>query len=399
MNILFVIPSLKGGGQEKAGMLLCNYLMQYYSVTVVCFEKPKPGEYSYKCPIIRVPYFGGDNIFGKINAGAKRLQQLKKIKKAHNIDISIAFGNTAIIINALSGIGEKKIASVRQSFIAILKEKSLQMKLHLTLYVWALKKANAIVSVSRAINEELKCSFKIENKIYINNGVDAAEIEKLATEPVSFINESTQWIIHSGRFDNSKGHWHLVKIFAEIKKQLPGTGLILLGSCDTSTANGAAIMQFSKQYFTDNNISWSENESELADVMFLGHQANPFKYIKKSTLFIFPSLWEGFPNALIEAMSCGIPVLAADCKTGPREILQPDDTNIYGLLMPTFTDTFHKDITATSTLEHQWAVQAVELLKSPGKLLFYRQQSLIRSADYSIEKMGNKWLNIIGKLH
>jgi glycosyltransferase involved in cell wall biosynthesis len=61
----------------------------------------------------------------------------------------------------------------------------------------------------------------------------------------------------------------------------------------------------------------------LADrVAFLGYQANPYPYIQQADLFVLPSRYEGLPNALIEALALGTPVLAADCPTGPREVLE-----------------------------------------------------------------------------
>lgn len=84
------------------------------------------------------------------------------------------------------------------------------------------------------------------------------------------------------------------------------------------------------------------------DVYFLGFQKNPFKFISKSKIYVFPSLYEGFPNALCEAMACGVTVISSDCKSGPREILAPE-TNIdgetkiieyakYGMLLPVCDD-------------------------------------------------------------
>jgi glycosyltransferase involved in cell wall biosynthesis len=56
-------------------------------------------------------------------------------------------------------------------------------------------------------------------------------------------------------------------------------------------------------------------------VRFEGYQSNPLPYMRRASVFCLPSLFEGMPNALVEAMGCGIPVIASDCPSGPREIL------------------------------------------------------------------------------
>jgi glycosyltransferase involved in cell wall biosynthesis len=63
--------------------------------------------------------------------------------------------------------------------------------------------------------------------------------------------------------------------------------------------------------------------SAVADrVHFLGFCPNPFAYVARAQVLAMSSAWEGSPNVLIEAMTCGTPIVAADCPYGPREVLQ-----------------------------------------------------------------------------
>jgi glycosyltransferase involved in cell wall biosynthesis len=67
------------------------------------------------------------------------------------------------------------------------------------------------------------------------------------------------------------------------------------------------------------------------DVSLPGFVANPYPYMAQASLFVLSSRWEGLPTVLIEALSCGTPLISTDCPSGPREILSDGR---FGKLVP-----------------------------------------------------------------
>jgi glycosyltransferase involved in cell wall biosynthesis len=196
------------------------------------------------------------------------------------------------------------------------------------------KKSDCLVMVSLEIAESFVKNHGITKSIIktIYNPYDVAEIETLANLPIVNIEHhnfmsSGRVFVTVGRLTYQKGHWHLIKAFSMLPEDC-NAKLLIIGTGE-------------KQSQIKNLIKQLKLEDK---VLLAGYQKNPFQYILSSYAYILSSIFEGFPNAMVEAMVCGCPVVAADCKSGPREILFRDfDLNNvindfrcadYGLISP-----------------------------------------------------------------
>lgn len=306
-NILFIIPSLSGGGAERVLVHILKRLnREKFRLHLVLFEHK--GEYLNELPQDVIVYdLKKRNRFDFL----KLIFLLAyKIYPAIRPDLVVSFLEYANIValsaRMLSRVKPAMIVSERSYLSISLKQKrtkGLRIFLARKLY----SKADRVLTVSHQAAKDLAQSYCLDiDKIKtIYNGVDLDFIDQLADKEHTRTSErSALTIMACGRLTAPKNYPLLLKAFAQIQKETEAV-LLILGQGEQE----AYLRQFSQQLNIDDKVT------------FLGFQENPYAYMARSDLFVLSSSWEGFPNVVLEAMACKVPVIATRCPSGPDEII------------------------------------------------------------------------------
>jgi glycosyltransferase involved in cell wall biosynthesis len=139
-------------------------------------------------------------------------------------------------------------------------------------------------------------------------GIEKKEIMDFPSDLIK-VKEKSFLILHVGGFSFEKNHVGLISIFKKFKEKHPQAKLVLVGSGPLETKI--------KQLVQDQNLSDS--------VHFLGYRNDVLEIMKGVDVFVLPSIIEGLPGVILEAMYCKTPVVAYNVG-GISEVVKPDET-------------------------------------------------------------------------
>ncbi|NEW59760.1 glycosyltransferase [Sulfurovum sp. bin170] len=370
-KLSILVNDLDTGGAERVVSILLFMLKDRYDITlfmihdIIFYDIPKE---------IEVVIIGNANLN---DSGLVKLLKLpilawqyRKINR--NSDISMSFLTRACYINILAkmiGMRAKVIINER-AMPSLYYRDGLQGRINRFLIKKFYNRADIVVGNSKGNTLDLEENFNIRDTIVINNLFDIEKITKLSKGDAPVDEEFT--FITIGRLDEGKNHILLIKAMQSVdaKLYIIGDGKL-------------------REYL--------EKQIEILDlkekVFLLGKQKNPYKYLSKADCFAFASNHEGFPNVLVEALACELPVISTDCRSGPREILAPlTDINFqitedielaeYGILTP--TDNVYS------------MTKAMNLIKEEKKLQDrYKEKSLIRAMDFDKDRIIDEFIKIL----
>lgn len=397
LRILMLIPELGFGGAEGAFLRLASYLKGHAEVRIALAAKasgsttPSPVCVWTDLPITTLDGEGST----KPRRWWRMLRHVRSLKHEHDVTISFLSGMN--VLNALAGPRNRTIVSERgskrynsgQSYW----QRVIWTRIIDPLTYW---RAGRIVAASEGLAHEIitanpwtaKHVVAIEGTVRGQKLVDAAH---LPVEPELQALADYETVVAFGRLHVQKGYDALLAAFAQVRARRPAARLLLIGEGPQE----AHLRELAAHLGLHVEASGTD-----ADVILPGKRSDPIRYLRLGRVFAFPSRFEGLPNALIEALAAGVPVLASDCCWGPRSILSAGTLNYtitcikpplkleLGTLMPMPDSrenikTWAQEIERALTVPHQHI--SSELLLSVV-------------ARYDIERTGPVWLRLVEEM-
>lgn len=380
-RVLLITPMLHQGGFERICVMTARLLQKDFEVYVAVFSMEDIAYDISGLHVIDLNLPSRRGKVGKILNVFCRCGKLSRLQKKLKIDVSYSFGTTANIANALS-FGSKRKISACHSFEEI-KEAG-YMKL-------ICKHTDKVLCCSKKMTDLARVSYGPDKIQTLWNPCDTEAIleqSRLAPdEDISFFRSSDKVLVTMGREDDVKGFWHLFKIFRKIHETEPQTRLAIIGE--------GSFEEYQKL----------AGELAIQDkVLFAGLKKNPFPYLRESDVYLLTSLSEGLPNALVESLGLSLPIVSANCLSGPAEILNEDWKEAelkkeifladYGILSPSLSEKKdlkvlwnHEDKTdiLLEKSEEMFAQAVIRLLHDPKLYQVYREKAGKRAEDFSKE--------------
>lgn len=355
IKVLFLIHDLGQGGAEKVLVNLVNNMnKEKFDISIIAlfgggvneqFLKP---EIHYK--VIFPKMFPGNSHIMKMFT--PRLLHKWFVKDKYDIEISYLEGPSARIVSGCDDLKTKIVAWVHCTMNS---ERDITEGFRCKQEAKACyNKMSHMVFVSEEVRISFlkNCNYKGKTSVLYNT-VESSFISENSKEEVTEMDENKINFIAVGSLKPIKGFDRLLRIIKRLHDENYPVCLYILG-----------IGEMKKEI--EQIIS---NNSLEENVFLLGYQTNPYKYMRKSDLFVCSSLAEGFSTATTEALLVGTPVCTVEV-SGMKEMLGYN--NEFGIITKNNEESLYKGLKM--------------LLDNPTLLLYYKKQATIRGNMFKKEQ-------------
>lgn len=361
MNVAFTLCSPGPGGAERVLAIMANHWAQTgWNVTVITYAgEPAVPFYKLHSAIRLVPLgiaWPSRNFFFGLIHNIKRIAVLRKaIKKvAPDCIISIMDNNNVVTLLASLGL-RMPVIITEHTFPAAAPRPWIWKTLRRMVYPLA----DSLVVLSEESKQYFSAWVK-QSCVVIPNPVQISS----ENEAYPDISGGTK-IYAMGRFTESKRFDLLLRAFHLVLRQRPDCDLTIIGD---GPLRGPL-------YRLSRDLGISHR------VHFPGLLSHPATMLKKGQLFVMSSEYEGFPLAILEAMACGLPVVAFDCH-GCNHIVEH---GVNGILVPPLDF-------------HRLAQAILDLLQNDSKRELMGAAALEIKSKYSVRRIMNRWNELVKQI-
>jgi|APSaa5957512535_1039671.scaffolds.fasta_scaffold03789_2 glycosyltransferase involved in cell wall biosynthesis len=308
IKICLVLPSLYGGGAEKMMSNLANHFAEKkLSVDLIIFGKRTHFD-NYINKDVNLIFFNKQRAI----YGVLPLISYFREEKPSSVLVTMPYMSIVTIAAKILSFQKIHVVIRQPNYLSLNVDKVFCKKCYFYLVSRIYNLGDSVIGISKGVSSDLE-ELGVENVKTIYNPVFNTRLLEIAKGNVDFsMIRGTALFIGVGRLVKQKNFTLLLDAFSIVRKGMDAQLLIL--------GKGPDLKDL-EEHADQLNIK--------GDVVFLGHVMNPMPYIKKSDVLVVSSLWEGFGNIIVEALSVKTQVVSTDCHSGPREIL---DNGKYGFL-------------------------------------------------------------------
>lgn len=312
MRLTFVISSLSSGGAERAVTAMANYWGEKgWLVTIITLSGfSEAAFYELNPSVIRKPLglmAAASNPIDGIANNFRRGWAIRRAVKESRADAVISFMDKINVVTLLATRGIDIPVLVSERIDPAMQPLD---RIWNVLRRWSYRYAVCIVVQTKRAKYFFSRRFRTTTHVIPN---PVAVTNKL--EEDSGLNVPKPVIVAMGRLELQKGFDLLIQAFSRLDEHYDEWNLLIIGE----GSRRAELKAMVKQRGLGGRVS------------LLGRIKNPHAVLRRADIFILPSRYEGFPNALLESMAVGLPVISFDCHSGPGEIIED---RVNGLLVP-----------------------------------------------------------------
>lgn len=329
MVVMQILPDLKVGGAQTSVVSLCGALVgRDVEVVLVGLgpENELDSEIS-KHPKLSVFVLGLQRhsivFFPRfLWSVAKIVRRLAVIMRRHRVDVVQGHLANASLLGGLGAI----LAGVRKRYgtfhsILFLPRKS-RMDIRNRFMLFTLRKIATLFTRYIAVSEAVRTALvdqgiDPDRVVVVPNGVELGDFERIAKDELLRVRsdlglrDGERAVVCVGTLREAKGHRYLIEAASELAEEFPDVVYLLVGD-----GSHRAVLEDMTAEF-----------GMRGTVRFLGTRRDISRILSAGSVFVLPSLWEGLPIALLEAMAVGLPCVATRV-AGTVEVLQDEESGI-----------------------------------------------------------------------